>query len=132
MTKTTAPPRSRTARASSQKRRRWRGSRDESRLVEEQDVRIGEQRDRKVEALLVAERKLGAEAAVVGQLDDPEEARGRTGGIGDALQAGEELEILARGQPAVLGRTLGNPADARPRLAEHDGPRNRVRARPRG
>src|SRR5438045_6564743 len=82
------------------------------RLVEQQRLRRAEQRDREVEALPVADRELRGREAVRRQLELLEQAARRSRWVGLPFEAREELEVLARREPAVLPRALRGPADA--------------------
>ena len=85
------------------------------RLVEEEHVRLGEERHRQIEALLVPRGQVTRRTVVRRDLDEAKQAVRRSLRVLDLLEAREELEVLARGQPAVLGRALRHPADLRGR-----------------
>jgi len=85
------------------------------RLVEQENVRRREESNGEVEALLVSRGEVSGQAAVVGQLECADEAIGRLRGAVDVLQAREELEVLSRREPRVVGGSLRNPADLRAR-----------------
>ena len=67
--------------------------------------------DREVQPLLVSRGEVGCQTAVVGKLEDADEAVGSSDGVGHALETREEVEVLPRRQPGVLGRPLWDPAD---------------------
>ena len=84
------------------------------RLVEHQHRRVREQAERDVDALAVAARE--AVHPLVGALPQAgllEHRPHRAARIRDALQAREELEVLAHREPRVDRGLLGNPADPR-------------------
>ena len=96
------------------------------RLVEQQHRGLGEQPDRDVDPLLVAARE--GPDLVVAALAEPgllEHPLDRRVDVGDALEAGEQAQVLGHGQPPVERRLLRHPAD----LA---GSRDRARVRARG
>ena len=97
------------------------------RLVEQQHPRRGEQRDRDVEPLPVADGERGR-AHVGRQLELGRAAR-RRAPAGTPSSAREEAEVLARRQPPVVRRALRHPAD-RARAARPC--RRSARARRRG
>ena len=66
------------------------------RLVEQEHVRVAEQRDREVESLLVPDRQMRRRTIVVGELHRLEHPRRRRDRIMHTLEASEELEVLAR------------------------------------
>ena len=83
------------------------------RLVEEQHRRLPEQADREVQPLLVPDGELDR-APLLHVEPDLRESTGDGGArVGEAGQAGEELEVLARGEPAVERRPLRHPAHLR-------------------
>jgi hypothetical protein len=83
------------------------------RLVEEEDLRRAEERDREVQALPVADGERAARATAVRKLEGAKERGGRGGRVGLVLQAREELEVLARREAAVERGPLRCPADPR-------------------
>jgi murein DD-endopeptidase MepM/ murein hydrolase activator NlpD len=82
------------------------------RFVEQKHVGSPEKGNGEVEPLLVARRKLRRQPSVVGELEQLDEARRGGGGIVDALETREELEVLPRRQPGVVRGPLRNPADS--------------------
>jgi hypothetical protein len=81
------------------------------RLVEEQHVGLGEERDREIEPLLVSSREVRGQPTVVGEVEEPDESVCGLNRIGDSLEAGEELEVLPGRETRVMGRTLRYPPD---------------------
>ena len=78
------------------------------RLVEEQHVRVGEEGDRQIETLPVPDGQRRRRAVVVRELE-PLEHQLRIAGL---LEPREELEILPRREPPVVGGPLRHPARA--------------------
>ena len=102
------------------------------RLVEEQHLGLGEERDADVHALLLSRRELTGRA--VGRVDGDarEHPLHRRLGIVEPFEPGEEPKVLARGEPPVLRRPLRRPADPRAARAATRRCLRSARARPRG
>jgi len=98
-------------------------------LVEQQRVRIAEQRDREVQALPVADRELAREDSVPRQLELLQQPLGRPLRPLLCSEPREQLEVLARRQAPVLSGTLRRPTDARAGPSLDDARRRLERAR---
>src|SRR5262245_22306679 len=81
------------------------------RLVQEQDVWASEQRDGEVQPLAVANREARTRARGIGKLELVEQPRGGRRRVRLALELGEQLQILSRRQPSVVGGALRRPAN---------------------
>ena len=84
-----------------------------SRLVEQEHVRRAEQRDREVRGAGGCRRRGSRwEPPSPGSSKSAEQALGRGARVVLALEPREELEVLPRGEPAVVRRPLRRPPDA--------------------
>src|SRR5204862_792064 len=79
------------------------------RLVQQEGLRPTDQGQREVEPLAVADGEARARTPVVRKLELREQAAGIARRA--ALEAREQLEVLARGQPPVMRWALRHPAD---------------------
>ena len=111
--KTTAPPRAAQRGHALPQAPPLVGVERRGRLVEQQHLRVAEQRDGEVQPLAVADREVRARRGLAGQLERLEQPLGRRARVVLALEPREQLQVLARGQAPVLRGPLRRPADAR-------------------